>query len=104
MKKQGQYSGTKIRKFRNSRNKSENIRIISSKRYTPQQYNKKTVKIGQGLDFLKFWRGKWRETIGKAKEKLGKSRKNWENPRISGPYFLIRNVLLPFFGVYTAHL
>lgn len=40
--------------------KSEFRRIICS--ITPQQYNKKTVKIGQGLDFLKFWGGKWRET------------------------------------------
>ena len=37
-------------------------------RATPQQYNKKSVKFDQGLDFLKVWRGKSRKTIGKTKE------------------------------------
>ena len=59
-------------------------------RSTPQQYNKKTVKIGQGLDFLKFWGGKSRETTGKNNEK---PRKYDKKLGISGPYFLIRNFL-----------
>ena len=37
---------------------------------TPQQYTKKPVKIGQGLDFLKVWRGKSKKTIGKAKKTI----------------------------------
>ena len=32
---------------------------------TPQQYNKKTAELGQGLYFLEFGGGKWRETNGK---------------------------------------
>ena len=40
---------------------------------TPQQYNKKTVKIGQGLDFLKFWGGKLWEKTRKNSEELGKA-------------------------------
>ena len=35
---------------------------------TPQQYNKKSVKFDQGLDFLKVWRGKSRKTIRKRRE------------------------------------
>ena len=34
----------------------------------PQLYNKKPVKIGQGLDFLKVWQGKSKKTIGKNME------------------------------------
>ena len=30
-------------------------------RNTPQQYNKKSVKIDQGLDFLKVWAGEIEE-------------------------------------------
>ena len=55
------------------------FRELSGKRpgnvSTPQQYNKKPVKIGQGLDFLKFWGGKPRETIGKSKDNVGKTKK-----------------------------
>ena len=36
--------------------------------HTPQQYDKKRVKIDQGLDFLKFWQGKPRKTVGKTRE------------------------------------
>ena len=35
---------------------------------TPQQYNKKSVKFDQGLDFLKVWGGKSRKTVGRRKE------------------------------------
>ena len=42
--------------------------IFFMKMNPPQQYNKKPVKFDQGLDFLKFWGGKWRETVGKTKE------------------------------------
>ena len=35
--------------------------------YTHQQYNKKSVKFDQGLDFLKVWRGKSKKTIGKRR-------------------------------------
>ena len=43
---------------------------------TPQQYNKKTVKIGQGLDFLKFCGGESMETKGQTYEILKKSTEN----------------------------
>ena len=65
---------------------------------TPQQYNKKPVKIGQGLDFLNFGEENGGKPEEKQRKKVGKSRKNQENPRISGPYFLIRNFLIPFLG------
>ena len=35
---------------------------------TPRQYNKNPAKFGQGLDFLKVWRGKSRKAIGKTME------------------------------------
>ena len=57
--------------------KSKESNLSSSKLrclfVTPQQYNKKTVKIGQGLDFLKFRRGKSKKTTGKMSENQGKT-------------------------------
>ena len=43
---------------------------------TPQQYNKKTGQIGQGLDFFNFWGGNLRKTTGKAKDILQKNKEN----------------------------
>ena len=53
---------------------------------TPQQYHKKSVKIDQGLDFLKFWRGKSRKTIRK---KEGKRGKNGKSSKFQGLSFLL---------------
>ena len=37
---------------------------------TPQRYHKKPVKIDQGLDFLKLWRGKSEKTVAKTKKQF----------------------------------
>ena len=50
--------------------------LPSTPRCHTWEYSKKTAKIGLGMAFLKFWRGKWRETKGKTKEPLGKPKKN----------------------------
>ena len=42
--------------------------VAVSVQYTPVVYNKTPVKIDQGLDFLKIWRGKSKKTIGKTRE------------------------------------
>ena len=44
----------------------KSLRVVKTN--TPQQYNKKSVKFDQGLDFLKVWQGKSKKTIGKPKE------------------------------------
>ena len=49
---------------------------------TPQQYNKKLVKIDQGLHFLKVWRGKSKEITGKTLENDGKNTVKSKNFRV----------------------
>ena len=58
---------------------------------TPQQYNKKSVNFGQGLDFLNF-------SCAKSRKNLGKSRKIRKNFEISGPKFLIKDFLILLLG------
>ena len=54
-------------------NKLGGVLCIRPRTNTPQQYNKKPVKIDTGLDFLKVWRGKSKKTSGKT---MGNERKN----------------------------
>ena len=74
----------------NIENQGKGMIVFSA---TPQQYNKKPVKIDQGLDFLKVWRGKSKKTIGKTQE-------NNEQIEIksSGSKFLTYFFLIPFWG------
>ena len=57
----------------NIENQGKGMIVFSA---TPQQYNKKPVKIDQGLDFLKVWRGKSKKTRGKTTENKGKTIKS----------------------------
>ena len=38
---------------------------------TPYAFDKKTPDLAQGLDFLRFWKGKPRETEEKTRKNLG---------------------------------
>ena len=38
---------------------------------TPYAFDKKTPDLAQGLDFLRFWKGKPRKTNEKARKNLG---------------------------------
>ena len=68
---------------------------VNSIRITPQQYNKKSVKFDQGLDFLKVWRGKSRKTLGKTKENDSKNEEKTPNiQKIQGLIFLLNFFLL----------
>ena len=71
--------------------------LITGRDYAPQLYNKKPVTIDQGLDFLKVWRGKSRQTLGKDEGKRGKNGKIY---KFKGLIVLFKIFLFLFLGVF----